>query len=69
MFCSYYIFIFFSIYKNTQINLIKNYIISFIEGLITKLIITSIIVATRKFGLSYKNKYLYNSSKYIDQHF
>jgi hypothetical protein len=69
VYCSYYITVFCAIYKNTQKSLIKNYIMSIIEELILDIIIAFVIVSTRKFGLFFKNKYLYNSSKYIDQHF
>ena len=68
-FCFYYIFIFCSIYDNTQISLILNYFISVLEGFLINIVITIIIISTRKIGLFFKNKYLYNSSKYIDQHF
>ena len=68
LFCFYYIFIFCAIYNNTQLSLIKTYFISVIEGFITNIVITIIIISTRKLGISYKIKYLYNTSRYLDQH-
>ena len=61
VFCFYYIFIFCTVYNNTQISLIKNYLMSIIEGLVTNILITIIIVFTPKIGIIYQNKYIYNS--------
>ena len=66
--CFYYLVIFCKIYKKSQISLLTNYIISFLEGFVIKIIIIIIIVACRKFGLCYKNKYIYNTSKFFDRY-
>ena len=67
--CFYYIIIFTIIYKKSQISLLLNYLISILEDLIKSLIISSIIVLTRKIGISCLNKYVYNTSKYINEKF
>ena len=69
IFCFYYLTIFCAIYNKSQKSLLMNYIISFIEGIIIKVIIIIVITITRKFGISYKNKYIYNTSNYLDNHF
>ena len=68
-FSYYYLLIFCTIYSQSQISLLKNYIFSIIEDILISLIITIIIIILRKLGLILKNKYLYNTSIYIDFHF
>jgi hypothetical protein len=68
-FCSYYIVIFCIVYSQTQISLLTNYIVSLIEEVIKSIIITILIVMTRKIGISFKNVYSYNVSKYINSNF
>ena len=67
--CFYYIFIFSILYSKSQLSLIFNYIYSLIEGLITSLFITILIVITRQIGLNCSNSYLYNISKYFNDNF
>ena len=65
----YYIVIFTIIYNKSQTSLVINYLWSLLEDLIKSLIITIIIVLTRKIGISCSNKYIYNTSKYINEKF
>ena len=67
--CYYYIVIFCIIYSCSQVSLLTNYFTSILEGIITSIIISIIIVITRKIGIIFKNKYIYNTSKYINEHF
>ena len=67
--CFYYIIIFCIIFSKSQKSLLINYIYSLLEGLITSLIITIIIVITRKMGIHFSNSYLYNTSKFINSKF
>ena len=68
-FTFYYFLIFCTVYNKSQISVLNNYLISIIEDVIIGLIVTFIIVVLRKISLYFKNKYLYNTSKYIDVHF
>ena len=67
--CFYYIVIFCTVYSRSRGSLMINYILSLVEGLITSIAISIIILITRKIGLSFLNKYLYNTSKYINNKF
>lgn len=67
--CSYYLFIFFTIYHKSQLSMLGNYGISLLENWLINLIITIIIVIFRKIGIHYNNRYIYNTSKYIDKNF
>ena len=67
--CFYYIIIFFIVYSRSQKCLMINFLTSFIEGVIKSLIVIIVIIITRKISLTAKNKYIYNTSKYIDEHF
>ena len=67
--CFYYIVIFCVIYSKSQLSLFINYLSSIIEELIKALIVSSIVVITRKIGISCSNKYIYNTSKYINDKF
>ena len=67
--CFYYIVIFWIIYNYSRISLLINYISSLLEGLITSVVISIIIVITRKIGLLFFNRYIYNTSKYINDKF
>ena len=69
LFSFYYLLIFCWIYKKSQISLLLNYLTSLLEDIIISFIIVIIIIFSRKIGLYYKNKYFYNTSKYIDTHF
>ena len=67
--CIYYLVIFSILYSCSQISLIVNYCYSLVESIITSFAVSIIILITRKIGLSYKNKHLYNISKYINSKF
>ena len=69
IFCFYYLLIFCRIYKKSQISLSINYVVSCLEDILISFIIVVIIILTRKIGLHFRNKYIYNTSKYIDFHF
>ena len=67
--CFYFINIFFIVYNKSQKSLLFNYLTSLIEGFIKSIIIIILIVITRKMGIYYRNKYMYNISIYIDKNF
>ena len=67
--CFYYIVIFCIIYSRSKGSLMINYLTSLVEGLIASIAISIIILVTRKIGLLCTNKYLYNTSKYINNKF
>ena len=67
--CIYYSLIFFIIYSHTQISLLINYIISLFDKLILAILISIFIAITRKISIIYSNKYIYNTSNYINEHF
>jgi hypothetical protein len=69
VFCIYYLIIFCEIYSKSQISLLKAYIASLIEGIITNIIIAVVISGSRIYGIRFKNKYIFNTSNYIDQKF
>jgi len=69
LFCIYYLVIFCKIYSQTQLSLIKAYFVSLFEGIMTNIAIAIVISSTRIYGIKYKNKYIYNTSKYIDGFF
>jgi len=68
-FSFYYIIIFCIVYNNTQISLLTNYLMSLLESFITAIIISIIVVITRKIGIDFINNNFYNTSKYIMQYF
>ena len=67
--CFYYIVIFFIVYSYSKVSLIVNYLYSLLEGIITSIAISIIILIIRKIGLSCSNKMTYNVSKYINNKF
>jgi hypothetical protein len=67
--CFYYAVIFFIIYNKSIGSLIVNYLSSLFESFLTAIIISIMIVSTRKVGLVFLNKELYNTSKYINNYF
>jgi hypothetical protein len=69
IFCTYYLFIFFTIYHKSQMSLLKNYLISLIESWALNILIAIFIVLFRKMGIYFKNKYIYNISKYLDKNY
>ena len=68
-FCTYYIIIFCIIYYNSQISLLINYLMSSVESLILSIIVSILIAITRKIGIYYLSKNIYNTSKYLDNAF
>ena len=69
LFCSYYLFIFFTIYHKSQMSMLQNYGVSLLEGWLINFIITFLIIIFRKLGLRCNNIYIYNTSKYLDKNF
>lgn len=69
LYCYIYIMIFLIIYSRCQISLLKNYLMSFIDNIVLSIAISIIIVITRKIGINFNNKNIYNTSKYIHNHF
>ena len=67
--CYYYIVIFCIVYSKSKGSLMVNYLTSLLEGLITSISITIVILTTRKIGLACSNHYLYNTSKFINEKF
>ena len=68
-FSFYYIIIFCILYNNSQISLLINYLMSILESLILSTFICIVIAVTRKVGINYLNKNIYNTSKYINNSF
>ena len=64
-FGSYYVTIFCIIYYYSRISLLTNYLMSVAESLILSVIISIVIAITRKIGINYSNKNVYNTSKYL----
>ena len=50
-------------------SLLKNYLISLIEGWSINILIALLVVVFRKLGIHFRSKYIYNTSKYIDNNF
>ena len=67
--CFYYIVIFFIIYSKSRGSLVINYLTSLLEKLEARFILIIIIITTRKAGLVFMNKDLYNISKFINNKF
>ena len=68
--CFYYSVIFCIIYNKSQNSLFINFGLSIFEDLLfNSLIVSIIIVITRKIGISCSNKYIYNTSKFINEKF
>ena len=68
-FTFYYIIIFSIIYSKSKLSAFINYLYSLIEGLIISIVIAIIVTITRKMSLIYKIRYLYNTSKFINDKF
>jgi len=69
LFCYYYLIIFTTVYSYSKMSLFYNYLYSLIEKIIKSLIVSIIIAITRKISLQVSNKYIYNTSKYINDKF
>jgi hypothetical protein len=69
LFCTYYLFIFFSIYKNIQGDLFVNYIVGSLWSLGFTTFICLFVAITRRIAILKKVKRLFILSKYIDDTF
>jgi len=69
LFCFYYLIIFTIVYSYSKISLLYNYLYSLIEKIIESLIVSIFIAFTRKISLQISNRYIYNTSKYINDKF
>ena len=69
LFCTYYLFIFFSIYKNIQGDLFVNYIVGSLWSLGFTTFICLFVAITRRIAILKKIKRLFILSKYIDDTF
>ena len=67
--CTYYLFIFFTIYHQSQMSLLKSYLFSLLESWLINFLVAFFIVIFRKLGIYFRNKYIYNTSKYLDKNF
>ena len=65
IFYYYIIYLFCSVYRNTQINFIKDSVVSFCLGLIYSLVLYFISSSIRICSLKYSKKYLFNLSELI----
>ena len=69
VFSFYYIIIFCVIYSKSQISLLANYLMSIVETLVVSIFISVVVTITRKIGLKYAWKRLYNTSKYLNNNY
>ena len=69
LFCFYYLIIFTIVYNYSKKSLLINYLYSLIEKILESLIISIIIAIIRKISLKFSNRYIYNTSKYINDKF
>ena len=69
LFCFYYLIIFTIVYSYSKLSLLYNYLFSLIEKILESLIVSIIIAITRKISLQFSNRYIYNTSKYINDKF
>ena len=65
----YYLVIFFIVYSRSRKSLLINFLTSLLESLIKSIIIIVVILITRIIGISCRNPYFYNASKFIDEKF
>ena len=65
----YYIITFCILYSFSKKNLLYNYLTSLLEQIIKTFIICIIISILRKGSLNFSNRYIYNTSKYINDKF
>ena len=69
LFSFYYLIIFTIVYSYSKISLLYNFLYSLIEKILESLIVSIIIAFTRKISLQFSNRYIYNTSKYINEKF
>ena len=67
--CFYYLIIFTIVYSCSKMSLLYNYLFSLIEKILESLIVSIIIAITRKISLQISNRYIYNTSKYLNEKF
>ena len=67
--CFYYIIIFCIIYSFSRLSLLYNYFYSLLEDIIKSILIACLVSILRKTSLSLLNRYIYNTSKYINNKF
>ena len=67
--CFYYIIIFCIIYSYSRLSLLYNYFTSLLEDIIKEIVIILVISSLRKGSLYLLNRYIYNTSKYINEKF
>ena len=67
--CFYYIIIFCIVYSQSRGSLMINYLSSLVEGLITSIAISIIIMVLRKIALVCSSKIMYNITKYVNNKF
>ena len=65
--CFYYIIIFCIIYSFSRLSLLYNYFYSLLEDIIKSILITCLVSILRKTSLSLLNRYIYNTSKYLNE--
>ena len=69
IFSFYYIIIFCIIYNKSQISLLVNYLMCIIETLVVSIFVSFVVTITRKIGLKFAWKRLYNTSKYLNNNY
>ena len=69
LFCTYYLFIFFAIYKKIQKNIFVNYIVGSLWSLGLTFFICSFVSITRKISINKKMRTLYIISQFVDEKF
>ena len=65
----YYLMIFCTIYKNTQISVFMNYLLGIIQSLLLSLGLSLLISLIRFLSIKYRWKSIYNTSKYLFENF
>ena len=65
----YYLMIFCTIYKNTQISVFINYLLGIIQSLILSLGLSLLISLIRFLSIKYRWRPIYNTSKYLFENF
>ena len=66
---TYYLFIFCTVYHQSQVSIMINYIIGACISLLTSVGLTLIITLFKFLGIKYKSMQLFNVSKYLYEHF
>ena len=66
---SYYSIIFCIVYRNTQVSVFTNYLVGTVESLLLSFSYSLLFSCIRYFSLKLRSKTLYNTSKYLLDHF